>query len=254
MMKPYYEKWAAAAVGTILLWCTSAAAGSWEVTQTATMGNGSDTTTLTQEDNETSTQAINAIMLGTADTVTSASQTVTVNGDFELIQGAGDNNRQAANLIEAGTIVSATQTFSADNVLLSRSAVGDNNLQALNMALATSDNANEITTLEQTVTIDQLEFRIVGGSHNIQAGNLARTHNTFGSITQTFTCAGTVTFGADTGTLNLQAGNAIILKNAGEALGTTVQVFSASNVVVPFSEANGSGGSIKVANYIGQAL
>lgn len=254
-MKPYYEKWAAAAVGTILLWCTSAAAGSWEVTQTATMGNGSDTTTLTQEDNETSTQAINAIMLGTADTVTSASQTVTVNGDFELIQGAGDNNRQAANLIEAGTIVSATQTFSADNVLLSRSAVGDNNLQALNMALATSDNANEITTLEQTVTIDQLIFSIVGsGTHNIQAGNLARTHNTFGGITQTFACTGTVTFGDDAGTLNLQAGNAIILKTAGVVAGFTNQVFSASNVDAAFSAANGSGGSIKAANYLGQAL
>lgn len=232
----------------IALWCPWASASSWEVIQTATLGSGTNTTTLSQANNQGAYQAINAIMLDSGSTVAKATQTVTVNGNLTLEQGAGNDNRQAANLIEAGTVIDAEQSVTAEQVSLNRTASGSGNYQTLNMVLAST-----VGDLSQGVAISQLTFATSGGNNNIQAGNLVVTANAWTSIDQSLVSTGTVAFAEDTGTKNLQAGNAIITGQAWNS-GTTTMQFSATNVDSSYSAANGAGGSIKAANYYGPPL
>lgn len=222
-----------------------AAADSWTVTQKVSIGNSA---TLGQNNNQGSTQAVNAIMLGEGGTVVSATQSVEVADGFTLSQGVGDDNRQAGNLVEAGTITAATQSFSAGAVLIERTAVGSNNKQALNMALAVGTGGG-IGTVGQTATVASLNFAIAGGNGNRQAGNLVDGASSGSSITQTLTCTGTVTYTDNysiSGTNNLQAGNAVF----GGAGTSPIQVFSANSVTLNGAEAPDENNNIKAANYL----
>lgn len=228
-----------------------AAADSWTVTQKATIGNSA---TLGQNNNQGSTQAVNAIMLGAGGTVVSATQTVEVADGFTLSQGVGNDNRQAGNLVEAGTITAATQSFSAGAVRIERTAAGNNNKQALNMALAViGTGSGGIGTVTQTATVASLNFAIAGGDGNRQAGNLVDGASSGSSISQTLTCTGDVTYAGNysiSGTNNLQAGNAVF----GGAGTNPTQVFSANSVTLVGAEAPDASNNIKAANYLKTAL
>jgi hypothetical protein len=225
---------------------TVACADSWEVSQALTVSNN---IILTQTGGSNSTQAINAVNLGSSSSVR-GSQTVTATGhDITLSQdGSGTNNTQAANLIIAGTIGtgtanSMTQSISAANVTLDGS--GSNNTQALNMAKATTTGG-----LSQTITLSgSATFTLPSGSsNNIQAGNYLNTDDINGDISQVFegTSGNTSIAYTDSGTNNLQAGNVLIRKNGGSLSGTVTQRFNADLVTI-----NGSTpqGSTQAANY-----
>lgn len=233
--------------GSCLMTATVACADSWEVSQALTVSNN---IILTQTGGSNSTQAINAVNLGSSSSVR-GSQTVTATGhNITLSQdGSGTNNTQAANLIIAGTIGtgtanSMTQNISAANVTLGGS--GSNNTQALNMAKATTTDG-----LSQTVTLSgSATFTLPSGSsNNIQAGNYLNTDNINGDISQVFTETSgnnNVTY-SDGGTNNLQAGNVLIRKDGGSLSGTVTQRFNATSVTIGGSST--AHGSTKAANY-----
>ena len=238
--------WMAAVVALLLFADEPAAADSWTVTQKATIGSP---TILAQGDNQGSTQAINAIMLGDGGTVVKATQTVEVAGGLTLSQAGGRGSRQAGNLVEAGTITVALQTLSAGATTIEQTADGVDNWQALNMANATGGGGG-IGSIEQTATVDSLNFTLVGGAGNRQAGNLVAGSSAGSLITQTLTCSGTVTYAANSfigGSNNLQAGNAVF----GGAKATTVsQVFWANSVLVESLLQIEGDNNIKAANYL----
>ena len=233
--------------GSCLMTATVACADSWEVSQALTVSNN---IILTQTGGSNSTQAINAVNLGSSSSVR-GSQTVTATGhNITLSQdGSGTNNTQAANLIIAGTIGtgtanSMTQNISAANVTLGGS--GSNNTQALNMAKATTTGG-----LSQTITLSgSATFTLPSGSSdNTQAGNYLNTDNINGDISQIFegTSGNTSIAYTDGGTSNLQAGNVLIRKNGGSLSGTVTQRFNATSVTIDGSST--ANGSTKAANY-----
>lgn len=238
--------WMAAVVALLLFAAEPAAADSWTVTQKATIGSP---TILAQGDNQGSTQAINAIMLGDGGTVVKATQTVEVARGLTLSQDGGSGSRQAGNLVEAGTITEATQTLSAGETTIVQTAAGNNNWQALNMANATGG-VGGIGSIEQTATVDSLNFTLVGGAGNRQAGNLVAGSSADSSITQTLTCSGTVTYAHNygiAGANNLQAGNAVF---GGANVASVTQAFTASGVKVTAPPETDETNNIKAANYL----
>ena len=238
--------WMAAVVALLLFADEPAAADSWTVTQKATIGSP---TILAQGDNQGSTQAINAIMLGDGGTVVKATQTVEVAGGLTLSQARGSGSRQAGNLVEAGTITEALQTLSARATTIVQTAAGHDNWQALNMANATGGGGG-IGSIGQTATVESLNFALAGGEGNRQAGNLVTGSSAGSWITQALTCSGTVTYAGNFvigGSNNLQAGNAVF----GGATATTVsQKFWANSVLVESLPETDGADNIKAANYL----
>ena len=246
MSRPCPAGWLALVVTVLVAAAAPAAADSWTVTQKATIGS---TTILAQDDNQGSTQAINAIMPGAGGTVVQATQSVAVGGRLTLSQAGGSDNRQAGNLVEAGTITEATQTLSAGATTIVQTAAGDNNWQALNMANATGGGGG-IGSIGQTATVESLNFALVGGAGNRQAGNLVAGSSAGSSITQTLTCSGTVTYADNyviAGVNNLQAGNAVF---GGTNVARVTQAFTANGVEVTALPETDGANNIKAANYL----
>lgn len=238
--------WMAAVVALLLFADEPAAADSWTVTQKATIGSP---TILAQGDNQGSTQAINAIMLGDGGTVVKATQTVEVAGGLTLSQAGGSGSRQAGNLVEAGTITEALQTLSAGATTIVQTAAGDDNWQALNMANTTGGGGG-IGSIGQTATVESLNFALAGGEGNRQAGNLVTGSSAGSSITQALTCSGTVTYAVNFvigGSNNLQAGNAVF---GGATAATVSQEFTANSVLVESLLEIDGAYNIKAANYL----
>ncbi|ADW16302.1 hypothetical protein Despr_0108 [Desulfobulbus propionicus DSM 2032] len=238
--------WMAAVVALLLFADEPAAADSWTVTQKATIGSP---TILAQGDNQGSTQAINAIMLGDGGTVVKATQTVEVAGGLTLSQAGGSGSRQAGNLVEAGTITEALQTLSAGATTIVQTTAGDDNWQALNMANATGGGGG-IGSIGQTATVESLNFALAGGEGNRQAGNLVTGSSAGSSITQTLTCSGTVTYADNyviAGVNNLQAGNAVF---GGTNVASVTQAFTANGVEVTAPPEIDGANNIKAANYL----
>lgn len=164
----------------------SALSADWNVIQTSNVGGSNPV--LTQNQTSSSTQAINGIVLDTAnDSIRDSSQTTTLSGNsISLTQsGAGTNsNVQAVNVASANSITNLTQQVSGLNEVQieQNSTSGAGNVQALNYAIASGNTDN----LSQSVNGNSLTLS-TSLAGNIQAVNYSESASYTGSLTQNAT-------------------------------------------------------------------
>lgn len=181
------------ALKLVALWLLAgipgAQAADWTVKQTTTLSGA--VISLTQGGTTDSQQALNAIILDSAnDSLTASSQQATFgNQDFSLTQtyqpGESPNsNVQAINLASAKSIDGLTQSASGFRkaTLSQRMLVGANNVQAINYAVAT----DVINNTTQTVTGGTIELNKPAAvdPSNVQAVNYLRADRYTGTIRQ----------------------------------------------------------------------
>jgi hypothetical protein len=162
-----------------------ATAADWDVTQTSTVAA---TTSLTQNGSASSNQAINAVVLDTAnDSINAGHQTAVLSGNTVSLTQKGasiSGSVQTINLASANNISGLTQEVSGvqSAAMSIESTAGTGNVQAFNYALAAGTIHNLTQTVSgQTLTMDSLK---VG---NVQAVNYAKAATYSGSFEQTTT-------------------------------------------------------------------
>ena len=114
-----------------------AMADTWEVTQKVTVG--ANTTVKQENGNNSATQAMNAIDVGTLNGKSQAVEMGTFTLTLTQTGASTATSNQAANYVQAGTISGAfsqdvNSAAAASAIALTQSAVGTANIQALNMA------------------------------------------------------------------------------------------------------------------------
>lgn len=248
------------------LFSQSVLADSWTLTQETTIDSSTD---IVQDGTSGgSVQVVNSVNLSGVDGVLNDGSTQSLDiqdKTLSLLQENGtSSSSQAVNRITGHTLNGGSQTLqsNASSVLTiisikQASDIGDSNSQAINIAETSS--SGQINKLSQEVkpTKNGLSFEQLGGSNNIQAGNLmksASVSTTAGNVTQEFT-ADAVNFSQENTTSGLQAGNSLIILGGGSG-GTLTQDFSAtvtSGVAFNFKQTSATA-SIQSMNYVGNAL
>jgi hypothetical protein len=159
-----------------------ATAADWNVTQTSTLTNPS----LTQNGSALSNQAINAVILDTAnDSISDGRQTAVLSGATVSLTQKGASTGasvQTINLASAKNISDLTQEVSGEfsAAMSIESTAGNGNVQAFNYALAAANVHNLTQTVDAgTVTMDSAR------TGNVQALNYAEAATYTGDLVQT---------------------------------------------------------------------
>lgn len=196
-------------------------------------------------------------------TLTDGQQTFTAPTGSALIftydpAATGDNNYQAANMINVGPVTASTQTFTGStaanaNLSFTHSGAGDNNTQVANLLRSTGTIANSDQSFSAPNGSVLMFAHAATGANNIQAGNMAITPGNITDLEQTFTASGStdLTFSMTaTAGANTQAGNLVsVTGNSSDIAGIT-QSYTGSNTANTFLQESVSNQLIQAGNLI----